>query len=897
MLRVCKILCLAALALALDSCAGVSRDGPRGLAGIPGKLPKTVVPIRYEIELKPDLNTLALSGSEAVDIEVLQPTAEVTLNAVDLTLESASVEGGQAARITVDPAAQTAALTFAQPLERGRHRLRIAFSGRVNRFSRGLFFVDYPAGAGRKRMLATHLEPADARRIFPSWDEPAFKASFALSVTVPQAFLAVSNMPVAAEQPVDAASKRVSFAETPRMSSYLFVFVAGELERLERDYDGVRIGVVATAGKRAQGSFALDSAVALLAYYNDYFGVKYPLPKLDLIAVPGGIGGAMENWGGITFSENILLFSPATSPPGARRSTFGVIAHEMAHLWFGDLVTMAWWDDLWLNEGFASWMQAKAADRLHPDWQAWLNASGAKQGAMRTDARRTSHPIQQPVANESEAMAAFDGITYSKGQAFIRMLEEYLGEEAFRAGVRAYMREHAYGNATTADLWRALRGASGKPVEGIAGAYIEQAGVPLVVSEARCERGRQQISLRQERFTVRDPDARAQRWPVPVAYGPAGAGSAAGTLLLEGEARIAAGACGEPVKLNLGDVGYYRVQYDDPTWKAFARSMAALGTADRVNLLADAWALVEAGKAPPERFFDLVGGLPDDSGRAAWAQVMRVMEQVDFLERGRPGRGAFQAYARARLRPVFERLGWEERRGESSDDGLLRPELIRRLGDLGDAGVLAEAQRRFAAFVARPASLRPGLRNPVTALAGRACDRATCELILGLARKSTGLEERRRYYFAVAGSRDPAIARETLALALSDELPNNFAGGMIGTVASGGEHAELAWEFVQGNFASLEAKMGPNYANSVPGLLTNLSDGVRAAELVAGFAPAQRTSGGRIQAARADEAIAINTELRERLLPAVDAWLRRTGGPAPAAVGLPSTPAVRPART
>src|SRR5215471_11325677 len=482
----------------------------------PGKLPKTVAPIHYALDLTPDLDKLTFSGSEVVDIEVMEPTARLMLNAVDMTIEGVAIEGEAAPQVTSDAAAQTVTFTFAHPIAAGRHQLRVSFTGRINRFGRGLFMVDYPTAEGRKRVMSSHLEPSDARRIFPSWDEPAFKATISLTVTVPRAFLAVSNMPVAREEPTGDGKKRVAFQPTPRMSSYLFVLAAGDLERVTADADGVTVGVVATRGKGEHGRYALDAAVGLLRYYNDYFGVAYPLPKLDLIAVPGGFGGAMENWGGITFFESRLLFDPTTSASDARRGIFSIIAHEMAHQWFGDLVTMAWWDNIWLNEGFATWMQAKAADALHPEWQSWLNGNGFKQAAMNEDARRTTHPIQQPIANESEAMAAFDSITYAKGQALIRMLEDYLGEGTFRAGIRAYKKQHPYNNTTTADLWAALQGASGKPVTSIAAAYTEQGGIPLVVAETSCTGDIQRLAIRQERFTVHDPSPEPQRWQVPV---------------------------------------------------------------------------------------------------------------------------------------------------------------------------------------------------------------------------------------------------------------------------------------------------------------------------------------------------------------------------------------------
>jgi aminopeptidase N len=872
-----KTLIASTLAVLFIAAAGARAEPAFSFDATPGKLPKTVVPTHYAIELKPDLDTLLISGSEVADIEVAKPTAVMTLNAVNMSVEAAVIDDdtGQTGAIAFDAGAQILTLTFPRMIAAGPHRLRIGFTAHINKFGRGLYVVDYPTDTGRKQMISTQLEPADARRVFPCWDEPAFKASFALTVTVPQDFLAVSNMPIAREEPGGDGLKRVAFEPTPKMSSYLFVLAAGELERRSGGADGVSVGVVTTRGKSAQGRYALDSAIGLLKYYNDYFGVKYPLPKLDLIAVPGGFGGAMENWGGITFFESRLLFDPQSTTPEARRGIFIILAHEMAHQWFGDLITMAWWDNLWLNEGFASWMQAKAADRFNPDWQVWLNSSDAKQSAMSADAKRTTHPIQQPVADESEAMAVFDGITYIKGQAFIRMLENYLGEEMFRAGIRRYVQAHAFSNATTADLWQALEAASGQPVAAIAAAYTEQAGVPLIVAEVTCDDGQRHIVLRQERFTIHDPNATPQQWKVPLAYGPLRGAAPAAMALIDGTSRIDAGPCSDPLKLNLGDLGYYRVQYDAATQAALAKSIREMSPADRVNFLADTWASIEAGRLAPASFLDLVDALDVADSRTVWENVLRVFARLDHLERNRLGRGGFQAYARAKLRPVFDQFTWTRAANEPIERQTLRTRLIRALGELGDETILAEARRRFVAFVQNPASLRIGLRDPVVHLAGRMADRTTYDALHELARKTTNASERVRYYSALAAALDPALAQETLAIALTDEVPTNLVGTLVFGVASAGEHPDLAWAFVQENFAVLASRQGPFFRDSfAANLLANFSDRAHAGEL-ASFAPARETAGGRMMSVRAQETILTDADFIARTLPAVDDWVAR----------------------
>jgi aminopeptidase N len=869
---------LAATIVLVLASAGASAESPFSFDATPGKLPKSVVPLHYAIELAPNLQALSIQGSEIVDVDVREPGSRIVLNAVNIEIGDASIDdGAQRAEISLDAKAETATLTFASAVSPGTHKLRLGFTAKINSYGRGMFYADYPTDAGPRRMISTQLEPADARRIFPCWDEPAFKATFALEVTVPANFLAVSNMPVTKEEAIGPDRKRVAFAPTPTMSSYLFVLSAGELDRITADANGVTVGVVTTKGKAEKGRFALESAVKLLGFYNDYFGQTYPLPKLDLIAVPGGFGGAMENWGGITFFESRVLFDPPSSADTARRGIFSVLAHEMAHQWFGDLVTTGWWDNLWLNEGFASWMQEKAAERFYPQWKTWLNGYGQKQYGMALDARRTSHPIQQTVADESVAMTAFDAITYNKGQAFIRMLESYLGADAFRDGIRRYMAAHAYSNATTADLWHALEAATGKPVASIAASFTEQEGVPLVIAETVCDGNVQKLKLRQDRFAIVPASANTtlppRHWQVPVQIGTPGAVRASKILLLDGSAEIGAGACGDAVKVNFGDIGYYRVEYGPNARAALVKELSKLSPEDRVNFLADGWALTVASRAEASSWLELVEALSPADHRAIWDQVVNSFSQLDHFSREGAERPALETYMRARLRPVFDRLGWDGSGSGDDDDTLLRSSLIRALGEYGDADVVAEARRRFAGFLKRPASLPPALLDPVSHVVGISANRESYDALLSLARKSTATNERVRYYNAAASARDPSLAQETLAITLGKELPSTMVNGIISQVAGAGFQPQLAWDFIQKNFDVLTARQGPDFGDQfVPSFMTNFHDEAHAEELRR-FAPAQATSGGRVTTARALEAIAIYADLTARVLPQVDRFV------------------------
>src|ERR1700681_4514830 len=511
-------------ALAAAFVLGVA--GPAGAAvapfnfdTTPGRLPKTVVPTDYVIALTPDAAAKTLRGTEKVALDVRRPTNQIVFNTHDMTIADARLDGARVARTVTQNDKQLTTLTLARPAAVGHHVLTLAYSGKIEDSSDGLFAQDYRTPDGRTgRMLATQFESTDARRMFPGWDEPAFRATYQLTVTLPAAWTAVSNMPVQTRT-VHGATATTAFQRTPKMPSYLVVLTAGDLAAISGvGSDGVKQSIWAIKGDEQNGQYALVSAEKILPYYDDYFGVKFPLPKLDHIAIPGGFGGAMENWGGITYNENIIIHRPDATL-SAKQSGFSIIAHEMAHQWNGDLVTMGWWDDIWLNESFASWMGAKETALRNPTWQWWERQDASKEMAMNADGRANSHAIEQHVTNEMEAEASFDSaITYNKGQAFLRMLEAYLGEKTFRAGIRGYIKARAYSNATSGDLWQALSAASGRDVEKIASGWTTQPGFPLVGVRATCAAsGARTLVLTQKRFLLEGSDPKNPRWNIPVA--------------------------------------------------------------------------------------------------------------------------------------------------------------------------------------------------------------------------------------------------------------------------------------------------------------------------------------------------------------------------------------------
>lgn len=849
-------------------------EAPFSFATTPGKLPKDVIPLLYDAHLVPNIADDTFSGSQTVEIEVLRPTRRIVLNAANLAIEHATLSGPGLAQQRLDPILddkqETLAFQLASPLAPGRYTLALRFRGQINREGRGLFQVRYKAKGVDKKLVATTMQPSDARRMLPTWDEPAFRARFRLTVDVPASFKAYSNTPVEKQEKLAGGLQRFSFAPTPKMPSYLVVLVAGEMERVSTREGGVEIGIVTTEGKLGSAAFPLAATKDLLRYYNNYFGVPYPLAKLDQIAIPGGFNGAMENWGAVVYNEATLLYDPKKSPEDVRKLTFEINAHELAHQWFGNLVTMAWWDNLWLNEGFASWMATKATERFHPEWRPYLDGIAEREGVLNLDARKTTHPIQARIDNEEQAAGAFDAITYVKGQGFLRMLEAYVGESKFRKGIRSYIAAHQYSNTTTADLWAAIEAASGKPVAKLSADWTTQPGFPLVSVEQACEDGKRKVTLSQEQYRLDEPAREGRLWSVPLQVGTVN-GRTLTTLLTGRSTTIAQGGCEGTLVVDPHSVGFFRIQYDRASFDALAANAPRLPDPTRLKLLLDTWSLVTAGRTQLDGYLQLVAKYGDEPRLAVWQSILANLGTLDNLARGEPERALIQRFVSGFVRPKFEQLGWEPKAGESSEERQLRPLLATALARAGDERAIAEARRMFARYQADPASISPEMRDFVLLTAGRNADAAThAALGKALAAAATD-EERYRIGGAMTAVQNPALAGKVLDMALSPQTPANLVGGIVAGV--GREHPDQAWRFAVAHRGALLESADAVARNRVLAGVVGGSSDVRHADMMEQYVAQNFGPEALVEAQRIGNGIRVRAAQKARLLPQVRAAL------------------------
>ncbi len=875
-------LCGAAPGLRAQTPVQVSRAATPPALQATTQLPRNTRPTHYAIEVTPHAGKMAFDGKVRIDLEVLEPTSTIVLQAVNLTFANSLLTSRAGQRllpkVSIDAGNQTVTFAFEAPLAAGDYVLATDYAGVINTQANGLFAIDYDSEAGKRRALYTQFENSDARKFVPSWDEPNFKATFDLAVNAPAGQMVVSNMPIASSKDGGNGLQRVVFQTSPKMSTYLLFLGMGEFERATDVVDGTEIGVVTLKGKTGQAAGALEASRVALREFNDYFGVKYPLPKLDNIAAPGSsqFFGAMENWGAIFTFEFVLLVDPKVSTIGNVQNIFSTATHEIAHQWFGNLVTMSWWDDLWLNEGFATWMAARTTEKFHPEWNTRLDAVGGREAAMGRDAVATTHPVVQKIDTVEQASQAFDAITYSKGGAVIRMLEGYVGEDAWREGVRAYMQKHAYGNTVSDDLWTAVQAAAGKPILDIAHDFTLQPGVPLIrVDSATCSAGKTTLQLTQGEFTKDRPDKTPLRWRVPVVAQAVG-GARVDTVVEGGKGSLVVPGCGAVV-VNAGQSGYYRTLYGADQFAAIGNGFATLPTIDQLGIMNDTWALGMGGLRLASDYLDLARALPADADPALWADVAGSLSTLDDYY-GNDGKrqARFRAFAQSMLRPVFARIGWTEKANDSAPVQLLRTQLIGTLAGLGDQAVIAEARRRFAAGADDTTAMPAALRSTITGIVAYNADAATWDTLHAMARAEKTPIIKDQLYGMLSIAKDKALAQRALDLALTDEPGATNSAGMIGAVS--GSHPDLAFAFALAHREQVDTLVdSTSRARYYPGIGGGSSDPAMIGRLRA-YADKYIAPGSRNATETAIAGIEYRIRVREQRLPAIDAWLQQHGG-------------------
>jgi puromycin-sensitive aminopeptidase len=791
------------------------------------RLPRTVLPRRYELRIEPDLDAATFAGSEDVTVEVVEPVGEIVLNVNELAIDEAWIVDPAGARIdvatSIDTARERLTLTPASTLAPGDHVVHLAFRGTLNDKLKGFYRSTFVDAAGAERVIGTtQMEPTDARLAFPCWDEPDFKAVFAVTLVVGDDLLAISNGAELSRTALGDGRIEVRFADTIPMSTYLVAFVVGPLEATAPiDVDGVALRVVHVPGKAHLTPFALEVGSFCLRLFADYYEIPYPGSKCDLIALPDFAAGAMENLGAITFREAVLLIDPAESTQAELQRVADVVAHELAHMWFGDLVTMKWWNGLWLNEAFATFMELAAVDAFKPEWERWVAFTNERSAAFAVDSLASTRPIEFPVESPEEAEGMFDLLTYQKGGSVLRMLEQYLGEDAYRAGIRRYLAAHEYGNAETTDLWDAIEEATGEPVRRIMDTWIFQGGHPVIDVRADGD----EVTLTQRRFRYLPDDGEAT-WAVPLLVA-LGGKEPRRVLLDERSTTMTLPDASNGLVVNAGGHGFYRVNYDPALLGAIGNRLDELQPVERALLLDDTWATVLAGDTSATDFLDLARRFDHEHDPAVWTTLAGALTAIDRILDG-DARVAFQALVRSIARPAFEGLGWQPSFGEREVLAQTRQLVLTVLGTLGnDTDVQARA--RLALEGAAP-DLDPDVEAACVDIVAACGTETDWERYLERFRTSTSPQEQLRYLYGLAKFPSLELADRTLALTL-DEIRSQNAPFVLIHLLTNRDVNERAWAFVTAEWDRIVERFPDNTIPRLLGGIVTLST----PELLAGI--------------------------------------------------------------
>lgn len=786
-----------------DTLGGVTAvDAPH--AADPYRLPRHTRPSRYDVTLEPDLGAASFTGQVTIEVTTDEASDEFVLNAIELEIASVTVDGTPAT-FELDEATERLVVRPEGGVTTGDHSLHIVFTGILNDQLRGFYRSTYRDTDGNEQVIATtQMQSTDCRRAFPCWDEPDFKAVFGITLVVEPHLLAVSN-----GRELDRTERdgklELRFADTMEMSSYLVAFVVGPLEATEwHDADGIPVRLVHVPGKSHLTGFGLDVATFCLRWFQDYYGIAYPSDKVDLLALPDFAAGAMENLGCITFRENLLLVDPATSTQNERQLVADVVAHELAHMWFGDLVTMRWWNGIWLNEAFATFMEIAACDAYAPHWERWTSFGLERSVAFETDSLSSTRSVEFEVRSPADAEGMFDVLTYQKGGALLRMLEQYLGEDRFRDGVRHYLTTHSYGNTETGDLWDAIEHTTGEPVRRIMDSWIWQPGYPLV--SAKLDGG--DLVLSQRRFSFDRDIADASLWAVPVRVRQ---GDESTDVLLDGdEIRLPAGD--GPIVVNADGHGFFRVEYSDELRERLtAEVVASLSTLERYNLVDDAWNAVTAGTMSAADFVELARRFAAERDYGVWQALAIGLRGVRRLlpEEG-PSVDGFRAVVRDLAGPALADLG-DPADGESDLTAKARGLLLGMMAiQAADADAVDRASAIYAAWNDDPSSVDAELAAAATGVVAATGDADTYERFLHVAQHGDTPQAQLRHLYLLAEFDDDELVLRTCEYAMSPAVKTQNAPFLLRACIGNRSHGEVAWRFVREHWSEANERFPRN---------------------------------------------------------------------------------------
>ncbi len=771
------------------------------------RLSTNVTPQHYSLTLAPDLKSATFTGKEEIDVTLAQPATGITLNAAQITFQSVTILAGgntQTAKVSEDKTNEQVTFQVANEIPAGKATLKIQYTGILNGQLRGF----YLSKTAKRKYAVTQFEPTDARRAFPSFDEPAMKATFSTTLIVDRGDMAISNTNVVSDKPgPDAGKHTVRFATTPKMSTYLVAFLVGDFQCVSGSSDGVPIRACATPDKVQLGTYALQGAEFFLHFYDNYFGIKYPMPKLDMIAIPDFEAGAMENFGAITYRETALLVDAKTASISAKKIVAVDVAHEMAHQWFGDMVTMQWWDNLWLNEGFATWMESKAVAAWKPTWNIPQDEALALDGVLNYDAGKVTRAIRARADTPSEINEMFDGITYQKGGAVLDMTENYEDKEVFRQGVHKYLEAHMYGNATAQDFWNAQTETSGKPVDKIMDSFVAEPGVPLLKFTAP-ENG--STAVTQQRFYL-SPDIKAtqaQTWTVPVCFKTSASDPTPKCELFTSPQQTLRVPSAALFYANANDKGYYRTEYAPANYNKILSVIETQLTApERIGFAGNEWALMRSGRGSIVDYLNLASALRNDTNAGVIDDVAGAIGTVDERIATPEDRKRLAEWVRQQFRPAYDRVKTVNV-SDSVEKRQLRATLFGVLGEIGrDPQIIAEAQQLTEKYLANPGSVEPSLVRPAVFIATENGDSHLFDQLQQISKTSNNPEVQTTALFSLANFHDPALLRRALDYATSGQVRNQDSVFLFVMALRNRDTRPIAWDYIQKNWDKVHAQL------------------------------------------------------------------------------------------